>query len=53
MVLTTWADIELADVDRMFRVNVRGTFVISQMAARTVRGHWINGQVVYCDGGIG
>lgn len=37
MVLAKWVDIDFADFDRMVRINVRGTFVISQLAARQVR----------------
>lgn len=37
MVLAPIADFELADLDRMHRTNIRGTFVVSQQAARRVR----------------
>lgn len=37
MVLAPLADMELDDFDRMQRVNVRGTFVVSQLAARRLR----------------
>jgi 3-oxoacyl-[acyl-carrier protein] reductase len=37
MVLDTVADFDLADLDRMHRTNVRGTFVVNQQAARRVR----------------
>ncbi|MET0450987.1 MAG: SDR family oxidoreductase [Mycobacterium sp.] len=37
MVLATLVDMSFADFDRMHRVNVRGTFVIDQLAARRVR----------------
>jgi 3-oxoacyl-[acyl-carrier protein] reductase len=33
----TLADLDLADLDEILRVNVRGTFVINQQAARRVR----------------
>jgi 3-oxoacyl-[acyl-carrier protein] reductase len=31
------ADLDLDDLDRMHRTNIRGTFVVSQLAARRVR----------------
>ncbi|MFF0173976.1 SDR family oxidoreductase [Micromonospora profundi] len=34
MLLTSIAEMDLDDFDRMHRVNVRGTFVVSQLAAR-------------------
>ena len=34
----TLADLDLADFDAIVRVNVRGTFVVGQQAARRVRG---------------
>lgn len=37
MVLAPIADLDLADLDRMHRTNIRGTFVVSQQAARRVR----------------
>ncbi len=37
MVLSPIATLDLADLDRMYRTNVRGTFVVSQQAARRVR----------------
>jgi 3-oxoacyl-[acyl-carrier protein] reductase len=37
MLLAPVAEMELADFDRMHRTNVRGTFVVSQLAARNVR----------------
>jgi len=37
MLLSTVADLDLADFDRMQRTNVRGTFVVAQQAARRVR----------------
>ncbi|WP_197040931.1 SDR family oxidoreductase [Chondromyces apiculatus] len=37
MVLGTIADFNLADLDRMHRTNIRGTFVVTQQAARRVR----------------
>lgn len=37
MLLSPLTDLDLADLDRMHRVNVRGTFVVSQQAARRVR----------------
>ncbi|MCP3016455.1 SDR family oxidoreductase [Nocardiopsis dassonvillei] len=37
MLLDTVADFDLADLDRMHRTNVRGTFVVNQQAARRVR----------------
>jgi 3-oxoacyl-[acyl-carrier protein] reductase len=37
MLLAPLADADLTDVDRMLRANVRGTFVVSQLAARTLR----------------
>jgi 3-oxoacyl-[acyl-carrier protein] reductase len=37
MVLAPIATMELADLDRMHRTNIRGTFVVSQQAARRVR----------------
>lgn len=37
MLLGPVADFDLADFDRMHRTNVRGTFVVSQRAARTLR----------------
>ena len=38
MLLGPVADFDLADFDRMHRTNVRGTFVVSQQAARRLRG---------------
>jgi 3-oxoacyl-[acyl-carrier protein] reductase len=37
MVLAPVADFDLADLDRMHRINIRGTFVVSQLAARNLR----------------
>ena len=37
MLLAPLADMDLDDFDRMHRVNVRGTFVVSQLAARRLR----------------
>ncbi|WP_369188670.1 SDR family oxidoreductase [Streptomyces sp. R08] len=37
MLLAPLAEMELADFDRMHRVNVRGTFVVSRLAARRLR----------------
>lgn len=38
MLLSPIATLELSDLDRVLRTNVRGTFVVSQQAARRVRG---------------
>lgn len=37
MILGPLADFDLADLDRMHRTNIRGTFVVNQLAARRVR----------------
>ena len=37
MLLSPLAELDLADLDRMHRVNIRGTFVVNQQAARRVR----------------
>jgi 3-oxoacyl-[acyl-carrier protein] reductase len=37
MILKPVVDFDLADLDRMHRTNIRGTFVVSQQAARRVR----------------
>lgn len=37
MLLSTIVDLNLDDLDRMFRTNIRGTFVVAQQAARRVR----------------
>ncbi|MDO5618812.1 SDR family oxidoreductase [Kocuria sp.] len=37
MLLSPIADLNLADLDRMHRINIRGTFVVSQLAATTLR----------------
>jgi 3-oxoacyl-[acyl-carrier protein] reductase len=37
MVLTTVATLDLADLDRMHRTNIRGTFVVAQLAANRLR----------------
>jgi 3-oxoacyl-[acyl-carrier protein] reductase len=37
MLLSPLADLDLADLDQMHRVNIRGTFVVNQQAARRVR----------------
>jgi 3-oxoacyl-[acyl-carrier protein] reductase len=37
MVLAPVAELDLADLDRMHRVNIRGTFVVAQLAARRLR----------------
>jgi 3-oxoacyl-[acyl-carrier protein] reductase len=37
MTLAPLAELDLADLDRMLRTNVRGTFAVSQQAARRVR----------------
>ena len=37
MILKPVVDFDLADLDRMHRTNIRGAFVVSQLAARTVR----------------
>jgi 3-oxoacyl-[acyl-carrier protein] reductase len=38
MLLSPLATLDLDDLDRMHRTNIRGTFVVSQQAARRVRG---------------
>jgi 3-oxoacyl-[acyl-carrier protein] reductase len=38
MILSPIATLSLDDLDRMHRTNIRGTFVVSQQAARRVRG---------------
>lgn len=37
MVLSPIAELKLEDLDRMHRINIRGTFVVNQQAARRVR----------------
>jgi len=37
MVLSPIAELDLDDLDRMHRTNIRGTFVVSQLAARRLR----------------
>ncbi|MBH9787561.1 SDR family oxidoreductase, partial [Clostridioides difficile] len=37
MLLSPIADLNLNDLDKMHRTNIRGTFVISQLAAQRVR----------------
>ena len=37
MILAPLVDFDLADLDRMHRTNIRGTFVVNQLAARRVR----------------
>jgi 3-oxoacyl-[acyl-carrier protein] reductase len=37
MILSTVAELDLADLDRMHRTNIRGCFVIARQAARRVR----------------
>jgi len=37
MILSSIAEANLADLDKMYRTNIRGTFVISKQAARRVR----------------
>ena len=37
MILGPLADFDLDDLDRMHRTNIRGTFVVNQLAARRVR----------------
>lgn len=37
LLLSPLAELDLDDFDRMHRTNVRGTFVVSQQAARRVR----------------
>jgi 3-oxoacyl-[acyl-carrier protein] reductase len=37
MLLSPVAELELADLDRMHRINIRGTFVVSKLAARKLR----------------
>ena len=37
MILAPVAELDLDDLDRMHRTNIRGTFVVSQLAARRVR----------------
>ncbi len=37
MLLSPLAELDLDDLDRMHRTNIRGTFVVSQQAARRVR----------------
>ncbi|HEY0577381.1 MAG TPA: SDR family oxidoreductase [Pseudonocardia sp.] len=37
MVLSPLVDLDLADLDRLLRTNVRGTFVVDQQAARRLR----------------
>jgi 3-oxoacyl-[acyl-carrier protein] reductase len=38
LLLSPIAELDLDDLDRMHRTNIRGTFVVSQQAARRVRG---------------
>jgi 3-oxoacyl-[acyl-carrier protein] reductase len=38
MLLSPLAELDLDDLDRMHRTNIRGTFVVDQQAARRVRG---------------
>lgn len=38
MLLSPLVDLNLDDLDRMHRTNIRGTFVVSQQAARRIRG---------------
>jgi 3-oxoacyl-[acyl-carrier protein] reductase len=37
MLLSPIASLDLADLDRMHRTNIRGTFVVAQLAATTLR----------------
>ncbi|MGX7680280.1 SDR family oxidoreductase [Jatrophihabitans sp. DSM 45814] len=37
MLLSGLVDLDLADLDRMHRINIRGTFVVDQQAARRIR----------------
>jgi 3-oxoacyl-[acyl-carrier protein] reductase len=37
MLLSPVAELDLADLDRMHRINIRGTFIVSQLAARKLR----------------
>ena len=37
MLLSPLVELDLADLDRMYRTNIRGTFVVSQQAARRLR----------------
>jgi 3-oxoacyl-[acyl-carrier protein] reductase len=37
MLLAPVAELDLTDLDRMHRINIRGTFVVSQLAARKLR----------------
>jgi 3-oxoacyl-[acyl-carrier protein] reductase len=37
MILTPLVDLDLDDLDRMHRINIRGTFVVSRAAARRLR----------------
>ncbi|WP_420594192.1 SDR family oxidoreductase [Deinococcus sp.] len=37
MILAPLIDLDLADLDKMYRTNVRGTFVVNQLAAKRVR----------------
>ncbi|MET0135261.1 MAG: SDR family oxidoreductase [Kibdelosporangium sp.] len=37
MLLSPLAELDLGDLDRMHRINIRGTFVVDQQAARRVR----------------
>jgi 3-oxoacyl-[acyl-carrier protein] reductase len=37
MLLSPITELDLADLDRMHRINIRGTFVVSQLAARKLR----------------
>ena len=37
MILSTIAELDLADLDAMHRTNIRGTFVVAQQAARRLR----------------
>jgi 3-oxoacyl-[acyl-carrier protein] reductase len=37
MLLSPLAELDLADLDRMHRINIRGTFVVDQQAARRLR----------------
>ena len=37
MILAPIAELDLAELDRMHRTNIRGTFVVAQQAARRLR----------------
>lgn len=53
MALSPLADLDLDELDRMYRTNIRGTFAVDQQAARRLRAGWSDHQLLDLGAGAG